>query len=115
MAFDPNKHPRDEDGQWASVGAGGQGPSERARKAVEWIKSDEAKAVIKKIAGPEGIKSAATMAIQSALFKAGVNDPHIDQQIEYHVRTFANSVKVTRAHARQMMITAIEALKASQK
>ena len=114
MAFDPSEHPRDKDGKW-TAGAGGHAPSERARKAVDWIKSDEAKAVIAKLSAPDNIKAAATMAIQSALFKAGVNDPHIDQQIEYHVRTFANSVKVTRAHARQMMITAIEALKAERK
>lgn len=115
MTFDPNKHHRDKDGQWASGGAGGQGPSERARKAIDWIRSDEAKAVIKKIAGPDNIKSAATMAIQSVLFQAGVNDPHIDQAVSHQVRTFANNVKVTRAHARQMMITAAKALKAARK
>lgn len=114
MAFDPNEHPRDKDGKW-TTGAGGQQPSERARKAVEWIKSDEARAAIKKLTAPDSIKSAATMAIQGALFKVGVNDPHIDQQIEYHVRTFANNVKVTRAHARQLMITAIKALKDARK
>lgn len=112
MAFDPNQ-PRNEDGEWKATGAGGQGPSERARKAIDWIKSDEAKAIIKKITAPESIKSAASMAIQGALFNAGVNDPHIDQQIEHQVKTFANNVKVTRAHARQMMITAIKALRAS--
>ncbi len=114
MAFDPNDHPRDKDGKW-TFGAGGQAPTERARKAVDWIKSDEAKEVIKKLSAPENIKSAATMALQSALFKVGVNDPHIDQQIEYHVRTFANNIKVTRAHARQIMITAVKALKEARK
>jgi len=105
MAFDPNEHPRDKDGKW-TVGAGGQ-----AKSAVEWLRSDEAKKAIAKLAAPENIKKAATMAIQGALFKIGVNDPHIDQAIEYQVRTFANDVKVTRAHARQLMLTAVKALK----
>jgi hypothetical protein len=109
MAFDPNKHPRDEKGQWA-VGAGGH-----AQKAVDWLKSGEAKAVISKLSAPENIKQAATMAIQGALFKIGVNDPHIDQLISHQVRTFANDVKVTRAHARQIMLTAVKALKKASK
>lgn len=114
MAFDPNDHPRDKDGKW-TFGAGGQAPTERARKAADWLRSDEAKAVVKKLAGPEGIKQAATMAIQSALFQMGVNDPHIDQAVSHQVKTFANNVKVTRAHARQIMITAVKALKAARK
>jgi hypothetical protein len=113
MAFDPSES-RDKSGKWSS-GAGGHAPSERARKAVEWIKSPEAKAAIAKLSAPEHIKSAAAAAIQSALFKVGVNDPHIDQQIEYHVRSFANNIQVTRAHARQLMITAVKALKAARK
>lgn len=105
MAFDPDKHPRDNSGKW-TVGAGGH-----AKNAIDWLKSDEAKAAIAKLSAPENIKKAATMAIQGALFKIGVNDPHIDQAIEHQVRTFANDVKVTRAHARQLMITAVNALK----
>lgn len=113
MAFDPSEHPRDKDGKW-TAGAGGHAPSERARKAVDWIKSDEAKAVIAKLSAPDNIKAAATMAIQSALFKVGVNDPHIDQTIKYQVHTFADNIKVTRAHARQLMIAAVKALKAAR-
>lgn len=105
MAFDPDKHPRDNDGKWA-VKAGGH-----AQSAVDWLKSGEAKTVIAKLSAPETIKQAATMAIQGALFKIGVNDPHIDQLVSHQVRTFANDVKVTRAHARQVMLTAVKALK----
>lgn len=105
MTFDPSKHPRADDGKW-TAGVGGQ-----AKSAVEWLKSGEAKKVIAKLSAPEHIKSAATMAIQGALFKIGVNDPHIDQVISHQVRTFANDVKVTRAHARQLMITAVKALR----
>lgn len=97
MAFDPSE-PRDKSGRW-SAGAG------------SWLKSDEAKAVISKLNAPEHIKNAATMAIQGALFKIGVNDPHIDQTIAHQVKTFASNVQVTRAHARQLMITAVKALK----
>lgn len=113
MAFDPREQ-RDNTGRWSS-GAGGHAPSEGARKAIDWIKSDEAKAVIKKLAGPEAIKQAATMAIQSALFQIGVNDPHIDQSVSHQVKTFANNARVTRAHARQLMITAVKALKAARR
>ena len=108
MAFDPNEHPRDKSGKW-TVGAGGQ-----AKSAVEWLRSGEAKAVIAKLNAPEHIKNAATMAIQGALFKVGVNDPHIDQTIKYQVHTFADNIKVTRAHARQLMIAAVKALKAAR-
>lgn len=104
MAFDPNE-PRDASGKW-TVGAGGQ-----AKSAVEWLKSGEAKAALSKLSAPEHIKKAATMAIQGALFKIGVNDPHIDQFVEHQVRTFASDVKVTRAHARNIMMTAVRALK----
>lgn len=107
MAFDPSE-PRDASGKW-SAGAGGQ-----AKSAVEWIKSPEAKALISKISAPENIKSAATMAIQGALFKIGVNDPHIDQTVAHQVRTFANNIKVSRAHARQLMIVAVKALKGAR-
>lgn len=109
MAFDPNEHPRDKSGKW-TVGAGGQ-----AKSAVEWLRSGEAKAVIAKLNAPEHIKNAATMAIQGALFKVGVNDPHIDQFIKHQVATFANDVKVTRAHARQLMLTAVKALQKVKK
>lgn len=114
MTFDPREQ-RDKTGRWTSSGVGSQAPSERARKAVEWIKSDEAKAAIAKLAAPDNIKAAATMALQSALFKVGVNDPHIDESIKYQVHTFADNIKVTRAHARQLMITAVKALKAARK
>lgn len=97
MAFDPSES-RDKSGKWSAG-------------ASSWLKSDEAKAVISKLNAPEHIKQAVTMAIQSALFKIGVNDPHIDQAIKYQVQNFANDVKVTRAHARQLMLIAVRALK----
>lgn len=109
MTFDPSE-PRDNTGKWSS-GAGGQGPSERAKTAISWLKSSEAKAAIAKISAPEHIKNAATMAIQSALFQVGVNDPHIDQAIKHQVHSFAANARVTHAHARQLMITAVKALK----
>jgi 3-oxoacyl-(acyl-carrier-protein) synthase len=104
MTFDPNEL-RDKSGKWTS------GASSGAKSAVEWLKSGEAKAAIAKLSAPENIKQAAVMAIQGALFKIGVNDPHIDQVISHQVKTFANDVKVTRAHARQLMLTAVKALK----
>lgn len=110
MPFDPRES-RDKSGKWSS----GVGASEHAKSAVAWLKSGEAKAAIAKLNAPEHIKAAATMAIQGALFKVGVNDPHIDQAIKFQVHTFANSVQVTRAHARQLMITAVKALKAARK
>jgi 3-oxoacyl-(acyl-carrier-protein) synthase len=108
MAFDPSE-PRDNGGKW-TAGAGGH-----AKSAIAWLKSDEAKAAIAKLTAPEKIKQAAVMAIQGALFKIGVNDPHIDQVISHQVRTFANDIKVTRAHARQLMLTAVKALKAARR
>lgn len=113
MAFDPSEQ-RDKSGKW-SAGAGGYRPSDHAKSAVAWLKSDEAKAAIKKLSAPESVKAAATMAIQSALFKIGVNDPHIDQAVKYQVHTFANNVQVTKAHARQLMIATVQALKAARK
>lgn len=107
MAFDPSEQ-RDRSGKWSA----GVGASEHAKSAVAWLKSDEAKAALAKLSAPEHIKAAATMAIQGALFKIGVNDPHIDQAIKFQVHTFANSMQITRAHARQLMITAVKALKA---
>ena len=110
MSFDPNQ-PRDENGEWTGSG-GSHGPSERARNAVDWIKSPEAKAIISKLTAPEHIKAAATMAIQGALFKiSGINEPNVDVAIKQQVASFANDVKVTKAHARQLMITAVKALK----
>lgn len=103
MSFDPREQ-RDKSGKWVS----GIGAS--ARTAATWLKSDEAKAAIAKLSAPENIKSAATMAIQSALFNIGVNDPHIDQAVKHHVSSFANTAQVTKAHARQLMITAVKAL-----
>jgi hypothetical protein len=111
MTFDPSE-PRDRSGKWSS-GVGG--PTERATSAVQWIKSNEAKTVISKLSAPEHIKNATTMAIQSALFNLGVNDPHVDQVVRHQVHSFANNIQVTRAHARQLMITAIKALKAARK
>lgn len=113
MSFDPRES-RDKSGKWSS-GVGSQGPSELARNAVAWLKSDEAKAAISKLNAPEHIKAATTMAIQGALFKIGINDPHIDQTIKHQVHTFANSMQVTRAHARQLMLTAVKALKAARR
>lgn len=110
VSFDPSES-RDKSGKWSA----GVGASEHAKSAVAWLKSGEAKAAIAKLNAPEHIKAAATMAIQGALFKIGVNDPHIDQAVKYQVHTFANSVQVTRAHARQLMITAVKALKAARK
>lgn len=109
MTFDPSKHPRDSAGQWTA------GVGSSAKSAAAWLKSDEAKAVIAKISAPENIKNAATMAIQSALFQIGVNDPHIDQAVKHQVHTFANNAQVTRAHARQLMLTAVKALKQARK
>lgn len=112
MAFDPNEHPRASDGKFTNSGSAGvEGQSKSAKSAAEWLRSDEAKKLISKMAAPENIKKAATMAIQGALFKIGVNDPHIDQAIEHQVRSFANDIKVTRAHARQLMLTAVKALR----
>ena len=98
MTFDPNQK-RDGHGMWSAGGA------------ATWLKSDEAKAALAKLNAPEHIKNAATMAIQGALFKVGVNDPHIDQFIKHQVSSFANDVKVTRSHARQVMIAAVKALR----
>lgn len=111
MAFDPSE-PRDKSGKW-SAGVGG--PTERAASAAQWLKSSEAKAVIAKLSAPEHVKVATTMAIQSALFSLGVNDPHVDQVVKHQVHTFANNIQVTRAHARQLMITAVKALKAARR
>lgn len=110
MAFDPSEQ-RDKSGKWSA----GVGASDHAKSAVAWLKSGEAKAAIAKLSAPENIKTAATMAIQSVLFNIGVNDPHIDQAVKHQVHTFANSVQVTRAHARQLMLTAVKALKATRR
>lgn len=103
MSFDPREQ-RDKSGKWVS----GIGAS--ARTAATWLKSDEAKAAISKLSAPDTIKTAATMAIQSALFNMGVNDPHIDQAVSHHVKSFAANAQITRAHARQLMLTAVKAL-----
>lgn len=110
MSFDPSE-PRGKDGRWGA----GIGASDHAKSAVAWLKSGEAKAAISKLNAPEHIKAAATMAIQSALFKIGVNDPHIDQAVKYQVQSFASNAQVTRAHARQLIITAVKALRAARK
>lgn len=107
MTFDPSES-RDKSGKWS---AGVEGATKGARDAASWLRSSEAKAAIAKLSAPENIKQAATMAIQSALFAIGVNDPHVDQTVKHQVDTFANNAKVTRAHARQLMLTAVKALK----
>jgi hypothetical protein len=110
MAFNSSES-RDKSGKWSA----GVGATEHAKSAVAWLKSGEAKNAISKLSSPEHIKAAATMAIQSALFNIGVNDPHIDQAVKHHVHSFANIAQVTKAHARQLMITAVKALKAARK
>jgi len=109
MTFDPNQK-RDDTGKWTDGGTAG-GSSENARKAIDWIKSDEARALIRKISAPDNVKAAATFAIQGALFKmGGINDPNVDVMIKHQVQSLADDLKVTRAHARQIALTIIRTM-----
>jgi hypothetical protein len=111
MSFNPNE-PRDKDGKWTdAAGSTSGGPTARAQRAVEWIKSGEAQAAIAKLASPERVKAAATFAVQGALFKlGGINDPMVDVAIKHQVQSLANDLQVTTAHARQVMLGVVRSL-----
>jgi hypothetical protein len=102
--MNPNHDPKNGEFSSASGSSSRSGiTAEKIRKAIEWIKHPDTKKMI--------ANSAVTYAIQNALFKMShVEDPIADQLIEQQVHMIANHVQVTKGHARNMMIAAINKL-----
>lgn len=106
MAFDSGEL-RDKFGKWVSSGSASQTIS----KAVNWVKSDEARAIVSRVITSERVKSAAVFTLQGAISAImHATDPGIDKAIEYKVESLSRDLAVTKTHARQVMLTVVRSL-----
>ena len=105
------EQPRDRIGRWTSGSAVGRwtsGGSADVVRAADALRGREAAEFLRREITGDRVKSAIAYALQNALFHAThVEDPVSDAYVESQVQMLGTHLKVTRGHARNLMIAAV--------